>query len=198
MGHHDQSGGSVLIAAVGQARRHLDGGRYDEAAAALSRHLSTIDPESAGDDPVLIDAACLYAEAVRDRWDTRLRWAAYAFDASRRLYDAYHPRTLSAARILVELAQGLDASRREPAPERESPDRITSTSKTSTSKDRTGANHAPGNGVAENSAGENGVAENTVAQGTSLLREYLTGLIGGGQTADVRALPQADPKTASH
>ena len=58
--------------------------------------------------PLLIDAACLYAEAVRTERDTRLRWAAYAFDASSRLYDTYHPRTLAAARILVELAQRLD------------------------------------------------------------------------------------------
>jgi hypothetical protein len=124
MRHHDHSSGRALIVAVGEARRHLYGGHHDRAEAVLSRHLSTIDPDTAGDDPVLVEAACLYADAVRDQRDLRLRWAAYAFGASRRLYDAYHPRTLSAARILVELAQRLDGSGRQPPPERAYQDRI--------------------------------------------------------------------------
>ena len=124
MAPHDHTGESALMVAVRDARRHLDGGRRDRAEAVLSRQLSEIDPDTAGDDPVLIDAACLYADAIRAERDTRLRWAAYAFDASSRLYDTYHPRTLAAARILVELAQRLDLPDRRQTPEREYQDRI--------------------------------------------------------------------------
>jgi hypothetical protein len=112
MGHHDASRSSALAVAVELARLHLDGGRRDQAATMLGRHLAEIDPDTADDDPVLIDAACLYAQAVEYDRDTRLRWAAYAFEASRHLHNQYHPRTLAAARVLVELAQGLEPADR--------------------------------------------------------------------------------------
>jgi hypothetical protein len=124
MAHQDHTGGSALMVAVRDAQRYLHAGRHDRAGAVLSQQLSTIDPDTAGDDPVLIDAACLYADAVRKDRDARLRWAVYAFDASSRLHDAYHPRTLAAARILVELAQRLDIPGRRPTPDREYQDRI--------------------------------------------------------------------------
>jgi hypothetical protein len=99
---HDRAG---LVVAVDQARRDLADGRRDNAEAVLRRHLTRIDPRSAVVDPTLIDAACLYAEVVPDKPDVRLRWAAFAFGASRRRYGAHHLRTLSAARILVQSAR---------------------------------------------------------------------------------------------
>jgi hypothetical protein len=138
--------------AVREARRHLDGGRPDRAAAVLRRHLADVDPDTAADDPVLVEAACLYAETLDGEPDTRLRWAAYAFGAGRRLHDTYHPTTLWAARILVQLAQQRDVACRVPVPE----------------------------------------YRGTIADGTSILRAYLTKLVGGGRAVDARMLARSD------
>jgi hypothetical protein len=89
MRHHDHSSESALLDAAGEARRHLDGGNHDRAEAVLSPHLSAIDLDSAGDHPVLIDAACPYAGAGGGERNLRLRWGAYAFDAGRRTVDVH-------------------------------------------------------------------------------------------------------------
>ena len=96
---------TILHGALGnaiiRAQHLLDAGDRGAAADLLRAHLAGYRYNSAPNDPVLIDAATLYARAEQQHPDLRRGWAGYAAEASRRRYHLTDPRRLAATHISV-------------------------------------------------------------------------------------------------
>jgi hypothetical protein len=85
-----------LAAAVRRADRAINNQRLRLASRLLHPYLAGLDPRTAPDDSVLIEAAMLWHLVHPADAEDQVAWSCYAYHASCRLHGGQHPVTLSA------------------------------------------------------------------------------------------------------